>query len=79
MKKIFNILFMATVMLSVSSCDDFLDITPDGQVKREELLATQEGIEDALYGVYAQLRSSNLYGQELSYSYIEVMAQTLDC
>lgn len=70
---------MATVMLSVTSCDDFLDITPDGQVKREELLATQEGIEDALYGVYAQLRSSNLYGQELSYSYIEVMAQTLDC
>ena len=79
MKKIINILFVAIAALSVTSCDDFLDITPDGQVKREDLLKTQEGIEEALYGVYAQLRSTTLYGQELSYSYLEVMAQTLDC
>lgn len=79
MKKIINIFFVVLTVLSVTSCDDFLDITPDGQVKREELLSTSEGIEDALYGVYAQLRSNNLYGQELSYSYLEVMAQTMDC
>lgn len=61
------------------SCDNFLDITPDGQVKRDEMLQTQEGIEDALYGVYAQMRQSSLYGVELSFSGIEVLAQNLDC
>jgi hypothetical protein len=79
MKKIINILFVAIAALSVTSCDDFLDITPDGQVKREDLLKTQEGIEEALYGAYSQLRSTSLYGQELSYSFLEIMAQTLDC
>ena len=46
MKFIITALF-ATLLLSVS-CDDFLDITPDGQVKRDPLLSTPEGIEDAM-------------------------------
>ncbi|MBQ8805653.1 MAG: RagB/SusD family nutrient uptake outer membrane protein [Bacteroidaceae bacterium] len=79
MKKIINILILAVSLVFTTSCDDFLDITPDGQVKRDELLNTKDGIEEAIYGVYAQLRSNNLYGQELSYSYLEIMAQTLDC
>lgn len=65
--------------MSLASCDDFLDITPDGQVKRDEMLKTQEGIEDALYGVYAQMRQASLYGVELSFSGLEVLAQNLDC
>lgn len=69
----------AAMGLTFTSCDDFLDITPDGQVKRDELLSTEEGIQDALYGVYAQLRQGSLYGQELSFSALEVMAQTLYC
>lgn len=79
MKRLINILFVVVAMISITSCDDFLDITPDGQVKRDELLSTQEGIEDALYGTYSQLRSNSLYGQELSFSYLEIMAQTLVC
>lgn len=63
----------------LTSCDNFLDITPDGQVKRDEMLETTEGIEDALYGVYAQMRQSDLYGMALSIYGIEVMAQNLDC
>ncbi len=59
------------------SCDDFLDITPDGQQKRDELLQTKDGIEDAMYGAYASMRGSNLYGRELSIASLEIMAQTL--
>ncbi len=65
--------------MSLSSCDSFLDITPDGQVKRDEMLQTTEGIEDALYGVYAQMRQSDLYGMSLSVYGIEILAQNLDC
>ena len=56
MKKIISIILTASALTLTTSCDDFLDITPDGQVKRDELLETNEGVEDALYGAYAQLR-----------------------
>ena len=51
--------------IAATSCEGYLDITPDGQVKRDEMLATNEGVEDALYGVYAKLRTPTPSRQEL--------------
>lgn len=79
MKKITYIFCLFTMLLGTVSCEDFLDITPDGQVDRDKLLSTPSGIEDALYGCYSQLRNQQLYGQELSFGSIEVMAQYLNC
>lgn len=79
MKIKYVVLCLCTLTLSLVSCDDFLDITPDGQVKRDPMLSTAEGIEDALYGVYSQMRTSSLYGQELHFSAIEVMSNTMSC
>lgn len=80
MTKIFRLICVWVLLpLSMTSCNDFLDITPDGQVKKDEMLSTPTGVEDALYGVYSQLRLDALYGQELSFSSIEVLAQYLDC
>ena len=57
MKKMkYMIMLLCAVMLATTSCEDFLDITPEGQVKRDPLLSTPEGIEDAMYGVYSQMR-----------------------
>ena len=67
------------ITIAATSCEGFLDITPDGQVKRDEMLATNEGVEDALYGVYAKLRNNTLYGQEMYFSSLEIMSQTLYC
>ncbi len=77
-------LIIKTVMavgigIAATSCEGYLDITPDGQVKRDEMLATNEGVEDALYGVYAKLRNTTLYGQEMYFSSLEIMSQTLYC
>ena len=80
MKKMkYIILLLSAVVLATTSCDDFLDITPDGQVKRDPLLSTPEGIEDAMYGVYSQMRQQTLYGQELHFSTLEILSQTLWC
>jgi hypothetical protein len=78
MKKIIYIL-MSVVLLSTTSCEGFLNITPDGQAKRDELLSTKQGIEDALYGAYSQMRSQSLYGQELYFSTLEILSQTMWC
>lgn len=69
----------AMLLFTMPSCTNFLDITPEGQTPMEDLLSTPSGVEDALYGVYSQLRLAPLYGQELSFSSLEVMAQYLDC
>lgn len=80
MKKLkYIILLLCAMVLATTSCDDFLDITPDGQVKRDPLLSTPEGIEDAMYGVYSQMRQQTLYGQELHFSTMEILSQTLWC
>lgn len=80
MKKMkYIVLLLCATLLTATSCDDFLDITPDGQVKRDPLLSTPEGIEDAMYGVYSQMRQQTLYGQELHFSTLEILSQTLWC
>lgn len=76
---IYRFLCFCAFLFSMTSCNNFLDITPEGQVKRDPLLSTAEGIEDALYGAYAQLRSPSLYGQELSFSTLEILSQTMWC
>ena len=77
--KISHIIMALAMTIAATSCDSFLDITPDGQVKRDELLTTNDGVEDALYGVYAKLRSTSLYGQEMYFSTLEIMSQTMWC
>lgn len=77
-RRILYAIGLASVML-LSSCDSFLDITPDGQVKRDDILSDEDGIESALYGAYAQLRDDNLYGRDLSFYMLEIMSQTFDC
>ena len=79
MKKILYMIPLVTALLAMTSCEDFLNITPEGQAKRDELLLTTEGLEEAMYGVYSQLRSTNLYGQELYFHTLEIMAHNMYC
>ena len=80
MKKIIYIYTLLSALLfTTTSCEDFLNITPDGQAKRDQLLSTPQGIEDAMYGIYSQMRSQSLYGQELHFSTLEILSHTLWC
>ena len=79
MKKIKYIIYLFVALFATTSCENFLDITPEGQSKRDPQLSTPQGIEDAMYGVYSQLRSTTLYGQELHFQTLEVLAHNLHC
>ena len=79
MKTFKTIITALVCSMTFAACEDFLNIIPEGQAKRDELLATPEGIEDAMFGVYSQLRSNTLYGQELYFQTLEVMAHNLYC
>lgn len=75
-----NLPKLFTALLSISltvntSCDKFLDVRPVGEIAGEQLLSNPGGFESALYGVYASLNANTLYGRDLSYDMIDVLAQ----
>ena len=55
-------------------CDDFLTSRDKSQVLEKELFTDREGVEDALYGIYAGLAKSGLYGAEIAYR-LDLLAQ----
>ena len=73
--KIFLIVGMA--LLSVS-CDKWLDVKPQSQLDRDDLFSSENGYSDALIGVYAELCDGSLYGRELTYGALYVMAGYYD-
>lgn len=70
-----NYLWFAMVVLTLSSCKKWLDVSPISQVSEEELFKTPEGFEEALTGIYTSCSNMNLYGFELSGGMPDVLAQ----
>lgn len=66
MKK--TIILLATAAFALCSCADYLDVNPKGEVMDADLFTTDEGYEDALYGVYNEIASGTyLYNGMLIY------------
>lgn len=69
----------AALALTVTSCDDFLDVRPKSEKVEKDLFGKAQGFEDAIYGVYATLNETTLYGKELTWGVPEILAQNLSC
>lgn len=65
------VLFLGYLMVG---CDNYLDVTPKDKQTQEQLFATRSGFYAAVNGVYNKLVSNSLYGRNLSYEMIDVMA-----
>jgi len=65
----------AIVLLSATSCGDWLDVQPSTQKDREELITSDEGYKQMLYGTYINLTGSSLYGHNLTYGLLEGLAR----
>lgn len=72
MKKIFIII---AVSLMLVSCNDWLDIQPELEIREEIMYETEQGFKDVLTGVYIRMSTSSLYGFNTSMSVPELMAQ----
>ena len=77
MKKLSFILSIVGLQLC-TSCNNWLDVTPQGQIEAENLYQTTRGCNSALGGIYYTFSGSNLYGQTLSYGLLDVFAQYWD-
>ena len=67
------------LILSLVSCNNWLDVAPDDRIMENELFKDQAGFIKALNGVYSELNSTTLYGLNLSAGMIDAMAQYYNC
>lgn len=70
MRKI--ILFIFSVLL-LTSCEKFLDVTPEDKGYDNELLTDRSGFETVLAGVYKSLNSDTLYSLQMKYGFLETL------
>jgi hypothetical protein len=72
-----KIILLCCIVLSVlaTSCNKWLDVTPDNQSTATELYKSYSGFCDALNGCYIKLKDRSIYGEKLTMTNIESMAQ----
>lgn len=66
---------MTGILLSFSSCNKWLDVSPQTELKETEQFANQDGFIAALFGVYQKAADESLYGGQLTYGLLDVLAQ----
>ena len=66
---------MMLVLLSLSSCNSFLDIKPEGESVQDEQFKNVQGYRDAMYGIYASMAQEELFGMMMNWGLVDVLAQ----
>lgn len=75
MKKYIIKLYLAIgVMIGLTGCSDWLDVEQKDKNLEEKQYSTEIGINNVLNGIYVELRSPALYGNNLSKTTIEQLA-----
>ena len=72
MKKLAILWIWAALLLG--GCDDFLTSRDKSTVLENKLFTNREGVEDALYGIYAGLAQSTVYGVDVPF-WMDFLAQ----
>lgn len=56
-------------------CNSWLDVKPIDKVLEDQLFETEVGFKEALNGIYVELNQNALYGGELMFNMVEILAQ----
>ena len=70
-----TVVCVAVLLPWIAACDSWLDVKPVDKVLEEQLYQTETGFKEALNGVYIELNQSSLYGGELMFRMVEILAQ----
>lgn len=75
-KYIFYIVLVFT--LSLGACNDWLDVPSKTEVIDYEMFESEQGFMDAMAGVYNLMGGEDLYGDMLSLTFLDMLAQRYD-
>ena len=70
-----SIIISTIFILALTSCNSWLDVTPQDTVDEDVLFSTGDGYRNVLNGVYKQMATPSMYGKELSWGMLDVMGQ----
>lgn len=73
-----RLIYVIAVLMCFTSCKKFLDVKPESQIDKDELFSTEEGYKEALNGVYTLCSSADLYGGNLTFSNLDIIAQNYE-
>lgn len=71
-------LLLAIPMLAATACNQWLDVSPRTERKKDELFSSQQGFQDALTGIYIQMGQRQAYGANLTYYAVDCMGSIYD-
>ncbi|MGM9779345.1 MAG: RagB/SusD family nutrient uptake outer membrane protein [Prevotella sp.] len=74
MKTTKYIIMMCTIALLATSCDDWLDVRGENISKEDDQFENYKGFRDALTGCYIAMADADAYGQRLTMTDIEYLA-----
>ena len=74
----YHIILAILSLFTLSGCGNWLDVSPENQVTDEKLFDDYSGFRNALNGIYRELSEQKLYGRELSWGLVSVLAQDYD-
>lgn len=66
------------IMVFSTSCKKWLTVQPKTQMPADVLFTTESGFQDALTGVYIQMKASSAYGNHMTYGTIERLISSWD-
>lgn len=69
------ILIILGVTPILASCNSWLEVDPNDRIMEGDVFSTRKNFLSTLNGVYLELASSDLYGENLSFGMIDVMGQ----
>ena len=64
--------------ICTTSCKKWLTVQPKTQMPADVLFTTESGFQDALTGVYIQMKSGSAYGQDMTFGTIERLTTSWD-
>jgi hypothetical protein len=76
-KEIIAILLLTLIV--APGCKKWLDVKPRTIVEQSQLFTSEKGFEDAMYGAYTIMSNASLYGDQLTMSFLDVLAQQYSC
>lgn len=76
--KLRKIGLLAALLTLFGACESWLDVKPKSQLKDTEQFSSENGFKKQLAGVYSGLTGETLYGKELTYGLLDVLAQVWD-
>lgn len=76
--KVLKLIIAVTLLISCYSCNGWLSLNPSNQIDEDQLFETGLGYRNALNGIYQSMAQNGMYGQEMTWGTLDVLAQYYD-